>query len=75
VDVASTYRDKAISLCLFQSSQGVNELTELNYGDIQKEFEKETVPIHMRLTRKKTRVPFRTFFGRDAVKYLWLYFH
>jgi len=73
VNSAPTYRDKAIILCLFQSGLGINELIGLDYGDIQDELEKGIIPIHLRLRRKKTGVEFRTFFGRDAVKYLKLY--
>ena len=73
VDLAPTYRDKAIAVCLFQSGLGVNELTELNYGNIQEEFEKGILPICLKLVRKKTSVKFKTFFGADAVKYLRLY--
>lgn len=74
VDSAPTYRDKAIIVCLFQSGLGGNEFVGLNYGDIEEEYEKGIVPICLKqLVRKKTGVPFKTFFGRDAVKYLRLY--
>lgn len=73
IDSAPTYRDKAIIGCLFQSGLGVNELVHLDYGNIQEDFEKENIPICLKLVRQKTDVPFKTFFGRDAVKYLRLY--
>ena len=73
VDSAGTYRDKAIIVCLFQSGLGVNELTQLNYEHIQDEFEKGILPICLKLVRQKTGVEFKTFFGRDSVKYLRLY--
>ena len=74
LDSASTYRDKAIIACLFQSGLGVNELVNLNYGDIQEEYEKGIIPICLKqLVRQKTHVPFKTFFGRDAMKCLRLY--
>ncbi len=73
LDRAKTFRDKALILCIVQSGLGLEELLSLSYGDIQNEFEKGIVPIHMRLTRQKSGVLFRTFFGRDAVKYLRLY--
>lgn len=60
-------------MCLFQSGIGINELTELNHGDLQDEFEKGIILLHLKLTRRKKSVPFRTFFGRDEVKYLRLY--
>ena len=73
VKAAPSYREKAIILCLFQSGLSVNDLCRLNYGDIQEEFEKGIIPICLRLVRQKTNVEFKTFFGRDAVKYLRLY--
>jgi len=73
VDVALDYRDKAIILCMFQSGLAVREICDLNYGDIQDEYENGTLPICLKLVRQKTAVEFKTFFGRDAVKYLRLY--
>jgi site-specific recombinase XerC len=73
VDAASNYRDKAIILCMFQSGLAVNEICELNYGDIQDELETGILPLCLKLVRQKTSVEFKTFFGRDAVKYLKLY--
>lgn len=73
VDAASSYRDKAIITCIFQSGLAVNEICDLNYGDIQNEFEAGILPICLKLVRQKTDVEFKTFFGRDAVKYLRLY--
>lgn len=73
VDAANNYRDKALILCLFQSGLGINEVLMLNYGDIKEELEKDVMPIHLKLRRKKTGVEFRTFLGRDAIKYLKLY--
>lgn len=73
VDAASSYRDKAIILCMFQSGLAVNEICRLSYGDVQEEFEKGVLPICLKLVRQKTGVEFKSFFGRDAVKYLKLY--
>jgi integrase len=73
VDAASSYRDKAIITCIFQSGLAVNEICDLNYGDIQDEFEAGILPLCLKLVRQKTNVEFKTFFGRDAVKYLRLY--
>ena len=72
-DAASSYRDKAIITCIFQSGLAVNEICDLNYGDIQDEFEAGILPLCLKLVRQKTNVEFKTFFGRDAVKYLRLY--
>lgn len=73
VNAASSYRDKAIITCIFQSGLAVNEICDLNYGDIQDEFEAGILPLCLKLVRQKTNVEFKTFFGRDAVKYLRLY--
>jgi hypothetical protein len=73
VDAAPTYRDKAVIVALFQSGLGVNELANLNYGTIQDEYERGTVPLCLRLVRQKTGVEFKTFFGADTLKYLRLY--
>jgi len=74
IDLAPSYREKAIIAGLFQSGLGINELVNLNYGDIQEEYEKRIVPICLRLVRQKTNVPFKTFFGADTINYLRLYF-
>ena len=73
VDAATTYRDKAIILCMFQSGLAVNEICELDYEDVHDELEAGTLPLCLKLVRQKTSVEFKTFFGRDAVKYLKLY--
>lgn len=73
VEKLPTLRDKAIALCMFQSGLAVNEICELSYGDIADEYEKGIIPICVSLTRKKTGIPFKTFFGRDAVHYLRAY--
>ena len=73
VKTASTYRDKAIIICMFQSGLAVNEICNLDYGDVRKELEEEVLPLCLKLVREKTSVEFKTFFGRDAVKYLRLY--
>jgi integrase len=73
VDAAQSYRDKAIILCMFQSGLAVNEICNLNYGDVQDELEAGVLPVCLKLIRQKTNVEFKTFFGRDAVKYLRLY--
>ena len=73
VERASTYRDKAIILVLFQSGIGVSDLSHLNYGDICDEYEQGTLPILLDLSRFKTGVDFKTFLGADAVQYLRSY--
>lgn len=73
VDAAKSYRDKAIIMCMFQSGLAVNEICNLNYGDVKDELEAGILPLCLKLVRQKTSVQFKTFFGRDAVKYLKLY--
>ena len=73
VDKSPSYREKALILCIFQSGLGINEIIELNYGDVQEELEKGTLPLYLKLVRKKTQIKFKTFFGTDAVYYLRLY--
>jgi integrase len=73
VDAASSYRDKAIIMCMFQSGLAVNEICNLNYEDVQDELESGALPICLKLVRQKAEVEFKTFFGRDAVHYLKLY--
>jgi len=58
---------------MFQSGLAVNEICDLNYGDVQDELEAGILPLCLKLVRQKTSVEFKTFFGRDAVKYLKLY--
>ena len=73
MDGATNYRDKALILCIFQSGLGVNEICDLNYGDVQDELERSgTLPLCLKLVRQKTQVQFKSFFGRDAVYYLKL---
>lgn len=73
VDKATTFRDKAIILTLFQSGMGINELCELNYGDIRVELEEENLPLLLNIVRQKNGLPYKTFLGTDAIKYLNLY--
>ena len=73
VEATKNYRDKAIIICMFQSGLAVKEICNLDYGDIQNEFENNVLPICLKLVREKTSVEFKTFFGRDATKYLRLY--
>ena len=61
VDKATSYRDKAIILCMFQSGLAVKEICRLDYGDIQKEFEKGILPICLKLVRKKQQLSSKLF--------------
>jgi integrase len=73
VDAAKSYRDKALIMCMFQSGLGENEICNLDYGDVMNELEDGILPLCLKLVRQKTQVQFKTFLGRDAVKYLKLY--
>jgi integrase/recombinase XerD len=73
VKVANSMRDKAVILCLFQSGLGIQELVNLNYEDVAKELEGNKLPLMLHLTRQKTGIDFKTFLGRDSIKYLKLY--
>lgn len=73
VNSAEYIRDRAIMLCLFQSGLSIGDLVKLDYGDIRRDFEEDRVPLLVDLNRKKTGVDHKTFFGRDAVKYLRTY--
>ena len=73
VDAATSYRDKAIITCIFQSGLGVKEICRLNYGHVKDELEAGILPICLELRRQKTNIKFKTFFGRDAVHFLKLY--
>ncbi len=72
VHAATTFRDKAIILCLFQSGMKLSDLVKLNYRDLAEEFETETIPIHV-LVKKRGSVSYRTFIGTNATRYLRLY--
>ena len=73
VDAATSYRDKAIITCIFQSGLGVKEICRLNYGHVKDELEAGILPICLELRRQKTNIKFKTFFGRNAVHFLKLY--
>jgi len=73
VDSARYLRDKAFLLCQFQSGIGIGDMVKLDYGDVKKELTSGKLPLLLTLDRKKTGVEFKTFFGRDAVKYLKMY--
>ena len=73
VDGGKTYRDKAIILTMFQSGMAVNEICNLDYGDVSRQLKSGELPLLMRVVRKKNSTSFRTLIGADAVKYLRLY--
>lgn len=76
-DCASSLRNRAIILSIFQSGLGMKALQNLNYGNIKKQFEKNRVPIRVRITsrinKKVWQKPFYTFFGAEACDALRAY--
>lgn len=73
VEGARNYRDKAIIMVMVQSGLAVNEISNLNYGEISKELESGELPLLIDLVRQKNSNSFKTLIGADAVKYLRLY--
>ena len=73
VERATNFRDKAIIMVLLQSGMSISDLCQLNYGDVRKQLEEETLPIMLYLARLKTGVRYRTCIGADAVHYLKAY--
>jgi len=76
-DCASSLRNRAMILCIFQSGLGMKALQNLNYGDIKKWFEENRVPIRVRITsrinKKAWQKPFYAFFGAEACDALRAY--
>jgi hypothetical protein len=75
VDKAQSIRDKSFIMCSFQSGLDVDTLLKLSYGDIMKDLEANKLPVLIDVPqgRSKTGLPFKTFFGADAIFYLRLY--
>ncbi|MCW4019885.1 MAG: tyrosine-type recombinase/integrase, partial [Candidatus Bathyarchaeota archaeon] len=73
VEAAPTYRDKAIIVVMLQTGMAVNEISNLNYGDVKRQLENDELPVLIKLVREKNSNSFKTLMGADAVKYLRLY--
>ena len=65
---------QSLATAYFQSGCDISTLGCLHYSDIQAEFEAGIVPILLDMARYKTKVPYLTFLGEWATKYLrvWL---
>jgi len=63
-------RDQAIALCMLSSSQDSIDLFKLNIGDFD---DKTNHRFFWQGTRAKTGVLFRTFFSKEATKYVKRY--
>lgn len=71
IDIISrvkSLRDKAIIACLYQSGLTISDLLDLTYSDVKEKLDDPPAIIH--LTRGKTEVEYRTFFGESACFYL-----
>jgi len=73
VDHASTVRDRAIILTMFQSGIDVSTLCSLKYGDVAEGLAKNEHPLRLNLYRPKTGTEYYTFIGRDAVEAIRAY--
>jgi len=73
VDHASTVRDRAIILTMFQSGIDVSTLCSLKYGDVAEGLAKNEHPLRLNLYRPKTGTEYYTFIGRDAVESIRAY--
>jgi integrase len=58
---------QCIAACIVQSGLSLSDLLRLTYGDIRSEYERGITPLCLDMVRKKTGVPFLTFFGTWAV--------
>lgn len=76
-DCAGSLRNRAIILCLYQSGLGITALRNLNYGHVEKQREKNKIPMRIRITsrisKKASQVPYYTFFGAEACDSLKAY--
>ena len=80
VDMATSLRDKAIYLVLFQSGIRVNALCSLTYGMVKRQLQRNKVPVRLRITDeidtklRGYRIAFYdTFIGKEAVEVLKKY--
>ena len=64
---------QAIAAAFFQSGSDISTLKDIQYGDIQEDYEAGVAPICVDLARHKTHVPHVTFFGEWATKLLRTY--
>lgn len=72
VNMAKYVRDKTIIIGQVQSGLGIGDIVALNYGDVRRELDEDTLPLMLHLYRQKTNVEHKTFFGADTVRYLKL---
>lgn len=73
LNVADSLRDKAFILTQYESLQSIQEVVNLNYGDISRELEKGEIPLHIHMIREKADTEYDTFIGEDAIALLKAY--
>jgi site-specific recombinase XerD len=80
IDMSASLRDKAMYLILFESGIRVNGLLRLKYGHVREQLEKETVPLHLKITddldtklRGYDLAFYDAFLGAEAVDTLQRY--
>jgi len=77
VEHATSLRDRAIILMLFQSGMDVSTLCGLDFGDIAAELARYDKtgesPLAVRVVRKKQHIAYTTFLGRDGIDALQSY--
>lgn len=73
VDHASSTRDRAIILTLFQGGMDVSTLCDLRYRNVSDGLKKEEHPLKLEPYRLKTGMENYTFLGRDAITALKAY--
>jgi len=73
IDMATSLRDRAMMLMLFQSGIRLNALLRLNYGHVREQLEKGIVPLHLKITddldtklRGYDLPYYDTFVGKEA---------
>ncbi len=73
LDVATSLRDRAIILTIFQSGMDLSTALSLNISHVQDELDKSRIPLLIHLERKKSNTLYRTCLGVDAVEAIKLY--
>lgn len=64
-------RNRALLLFLYQTGQGANEISILDYGDVKYELEKERYPLKISYSqRKNSGLSYCTFLGADGIQAL-----
>jgi len=73
LSAVNNFRDRAITLWMFQSGMDISSTLRVTYGQIKEQLERGDSPIIFVATRKKTGKNFRTCVGSDAIDALKIY--